>query len=96
MMGQPIRGGTSFSQILLDEQAFMRLMNGLPPLKEGEEYQEEDEEEATREEIDEALFTSETDPCSTASLKMNISLPPATAVLDEPDMDVQILEVPSA
>ena len=39
MMGQPIRGGTAFSQILLDEQALPLLLEGL-----AEEEEAEDEE----------------------------------------------------
>lgn len=32
MTGQPIRAGTAFTQILLDEAALPRLMEGLPPV----------------------------------------------------------------
>jgi DNA-directed RNA polymerase II subunit RPB1 len=91
MMGQPIRGGTSFAQILLDEAALMRLMEGLPPLKEGEE--EEDEEEApTDEQIDNEIYETDADACSSTQLKMNVTMPPPSVLIDEPDMDLQIIE----
>jgi DNA-directed RNA polymerase II subunit RPB1 len=91
MMGQPIRGGTSFAQILLDEAALVRLMEGLPPLKEGEE--EEDEEEApTDEQIDNEIYETDADACSSTQLKMNVTMPPPSVLIDEPDMDLQIIE----
>ena len=91
MMGQPIRGGTSFAQILLDESALIRLMEGLPPLKEGDD--DEDEEEApTDEQIDAEIYETDTDLCSSTQLKMNITMPPAGVFIEEPDMDLQIIE----
>jgi DNA-directed RNA polymerase II subunit RPB1 len=91
MMGQPIRGGTSFAQILLDEAALVRLMEGLPPLKEGEE--EEDEDEApTDEQIDNEIYETDADACSSTQLKMNVTMPPPSVLIDEPDMDLQIIE----
>ena len=91
MMGQPIRGGTSFAQILLDEAALMRLMEGLPPLKEGEE-EEDDEEAPTDEQIDNEIYETDDDPCSSTQLKMNVTMPPPSVLIDEPDMDLQIIE----
>jgi hypothetical protein len=37
MTGQPIRAGTGFTQILLDEQALPELMKGMEELPEDEE-----------------------------------------------------------
>jgi DNA-directed RNA polymerase II subunit RPB1 len=89
MTGQPIRGGTGFFNVLLDESAFMRLQEGMPPLEEGEE---EEDEELTREEAEQALYEDETDICSSARLRMNVSLPNTTTITDEPDMEVVIME----
>jgi DNA-directed RNA polymerase II subunit RPB1 len=89
MMGQPIRGGTGFFQILLDEAAYMRLQEGLPPVEDGEE---EEDEGPTQEEIDEALHEDETDPCSTTRLRMNVMMPKASVLLEEPDVDFTVLD----
>ena len=92
MMGQPIRGGTSFAQILLDESALIRLMEGLPPLKEGEGDDEDEEEAPTDEQIDAEIYETDADLCSSTQLKMNITMPPAGVFIEEPDMDLQIIE----
>jgi DNA-directed RNA polymerase beta' subunit len=90
MTGQPIRGGTGFFNVLLDETAFMRLQEGMPPLEEGEE--EEEDEEITQEEAEQALYEDENDICSSARLRMNVSLPNTTTIADEPDVEVIIME----
>jgi DNA-directed RNA polymerase beta' subunit len=93
MMGQTIRGGTGFSQVLLDETALLRLMQGLPPLPGGaEDTVEADEAELTQDEIDAELYESPEDKCSTAQLKMNIALPPAATLLEEPETTLHILD----
>jgi hypothetical protein len=65
-------------------------MEGLPPLKEGEE--EEEEEAPTDEQIDAEIYETDADACSTTQLKMNITMPPAGVFIEEPDMDLQIIE----
>jgi DNA-directed RNA polymerase II subunit RPB1 len=81
MTGQPIRGGTAFSDILLDEVALLRLQKGLPPsmpLK-GEAAAPTDEE---------VVEQDPNDMCSATRLKMNLTLPTATMNLsDEPDIE---------
>lgn len=81
MTGQPIRGGTAFSDILLDEVALLRLQKGLPPsmpLK-GEAPAPTDEE---------VVEQDPNDMCSATRLKMNLTLPTATVNLtDEPDIE---------
>jgi len=89
MMGQPIRGGTGFFNILLDEAAFMRLQDGLPPM---EGYEDEEDEGPTQEQIEQELYEDENDACSTARLRMNIALPTASALLEEPDVEMTILD----
>ena len=89
MTGQVIRGGTGFFNVLLDEGAFMRLQDGLPPM---EGYEEEGEGELTEEQLEKALYEDENDMCSSAQLRMNVTLPNATAVADEPDIEVMLVE----
>ena len=88
MTGQPIRGGTGFFNVLLDESAFLRLQEGLPPVQEGDE---EEEEELTREEAEAALYEDENDICSSARLRMNVTLPNSGAMLEEPDVEVVLV-----
>jgi DNA-directed RNA polymerase beta' subunit len=86
MTGQPIRGGTAFSQIMLDEAALLNLQQGLPTIP---SYDDDDEEGLTEEELAAALGTDYTDPCSTANLKANIVLPaPPTKFLEEDDIEI--------
>jgi DNA-directed RNA polymerase II subunit RPB1 len=88
MMGQAIRGGTSFSQVLLDEYALMRLMRGLPAVA---PTVEEEDQGPTQEEIDDLLFVNPEDPCSAVQTRMNTMLPPQMEVNEEDDVELQIL-----
>jgi DNA-directed RNA polymerase II subunit RPB1 len=88
MTGQPIRGGTTFSQLLLDEAAFMRLQKGLPPVADVEEEQEELDDD----EIAEELASSMDDKCNVVRLRMNTVLPHGDMDLEEPDVELNILE----
>jgi DNA-directed RNA polymerase beta' subunit len=84
MTGQPIRGGTAFSDILLDEVAVLRLQKGLPQpmVLEGEAPFVEDEDEVP-----------ENDMCNAARLKMNLTLPTSMVYLeDEPDIEFSELQ----
>lgn len=89
MMGQPIRGGTGFFQVLLDEGAFLRLQEGLPP---SEGYDDEELEEPTQEQIDQELYEDENDLCSSARLRMNVAMPTAPSLLEEEDVELAILD----
>jgi DNA-directed RNA polymerase beta' subunit len=86
MMGQPIRGGTSFSQVLLDDQM-------LPELLKDVDIADEDEQE---EEGDITGLISDgyqiSDPCSSAQFQMNMVLPPIKEALEEPDIEIDIIE----
>jgi len=88
MMGQTIRGGTSFSQILLDEEALRRLMKGLPPTQ----TIEEDEEGPDEDEVDEVLYSNPSDPCASIQTRMNMMLPPAVQTNNEDDIGIQIID----
>jgi DNA-directed RNA polymerase beta' subunit len=81
MTGQPIRGGTSFSQILLDEDAVINLQRNMEELAPMD--LEKDVEDEKR---------GEDDMCSPSRLRMNITLPTATTNLDEDDVDLVVLE----
>jgi DNA-directed RNA polymerase II subunit RPB1 len=88
MTGQPIRGGTAFSDILLDEGAVIRLQKGLPPVT---DYRAGREAPLTP--ADEAEEESTNDNCSPSRLRMNLTLPTTkTRIMDEPDIEFVELE----
>jgi DNA-directed RNA polymerase II subunit RPB1 len=87
MTGQPIRGGTSFFNILLDEGAFLRLQQDLPPVED-----EEEDEGPTQEQIDEALYEDENDMCSSAHLRMNVAMPTGNKSMEEPDVEFSVID----
>jgi len=88
MMGQPIRGGTGFFNILFDEGAFMRLQEGLPAAC-GDE--EEEGDGPTKEQIAAELNEDQTDICSTARLRMNVAMPQKAVLMEEPDVEIMIM-----
>ena len=88
MTGQVIRGGTAFSQILLDESALMRLQENLPPVGDIEE----EEEGPTDEQVEEELYEDSGDICSKTRLRMNITMPTEAVLVNEPDVDMIVLE----
>jgi DNA-directed RNA polymerase II subunit RPB1 len=88
MTGQTIRGGTGFFQVLFDEASFMQLQKGL----EDEEDEEEENEGPTQEQINAEVYEDTSDPCSTARLRMNMAMPTKAVLLDEPDVEVDLLD----
>jgi DNA-directed RNA polymerase II subunit RPB1 len=88
MTGQPIRGGTAFSDILMDEAALLRLQKGLPAI----ESAEDEEEELTQEEIDAQLYENTEDLCSPSRLRMNMTLPPSSTTFENEE-DVELVVV---
>jgi DNA-directed RNA polymerase II subunit RPB1 len=89
MTGQPIRGGTGFSEILLDETALLRLQEGLAPVEEGDE---EDDFEVSEEDIEKELYESADDKCAATNLRLNVVMPQETVVMDEPDIEMMIVD----
>jgi hypothetical protein len=89
MTGQPIRGGTTFSQLLLDEMALMRLQKGLPPVASSEE---EDVEDIDEEDIADELAVASDDRCNTVRLRMNAVMPSGDVDLDEPDVVFNVMD----
>jgi len=83
MTGQAIRGGTAFSDVLLDEVAVLRLQQGLPPVQplEGEAPP------PTEDEINDALDIPDS-LCNSTRLRMNITLPTAKGTIEEPDIEL--------
>ena len=91
MTGQPIRGGTAFSDILMDEAALLRLQKGLPAIPAAED--EEDESALTQDEVESELHENTADLCSPARLRMNMTLPKASTVNeDEDDVEMVVLD----
>jgi DNA-directed RNA polymerase II subunit RPB1 len=89
MTGQPIRGGTTFSQLLLDETALLRLQKGLPPVADAEE---EDVDDLDEEDIADELAVAKDDKCNTVRLRMNAIMPEADVELEEPDVEMNVIE----
>lgn len=87
MTGQPIRGGTAFSDILLDEVALLRLQQGLPPA----ETLDRDDTGHTQAELEAELESNPNDPCSASRLRMNLTMPTKMTTLVEDDVDFAVL-----
>ena len=89
MMGQPIRGGTAFSQIVLDESAFIKLSEGM------ETYTKDDDDEEEEGDITSLIEDSaRIDPCSSAAFQanMNISALPIINIMEEDSVGIDIIE----
>jgi DNA-directed RNA polymerase II subunit RPB1 len=87
MMGQPIRGGTAFSQILMDDQMLGKLLESVDVEKHKGILEDEEEGDIT--------MLGETglqlaDPCSTAQFQMNMVLPSSTTKLEEPEIEIEL------
>jgi hypothetical protein len=89
MTGQPIRGGTTFTHLLLDEAALLRLQKGLPGKKEAEE---EDVDDLDEEDIARELAGAADDKCNVVRLRMNSILPESDVTLEEPDVELNIMD----
>jgi len=89
MTGQTMRGGTTFSQLLLDEAALMRLQKGLPPVADAEE---EDVEDLDDDDIAEELANMGDERCNAVRLRMNTVMPDGDVDLEEPDIIFNVLE----
>jgi DNA-directed RNA polymerase beta' subunit len=92
MMGQPIRGGTGFFDVLLDEIALMRLQNDMPDVDESDD--ENDGIEPTSDQINKELYEDENDICSTGHLRMNIGMPNmnTNVILEEPEVGYTVID----
>jgi len=87
MMGQPIRAGTAYTQILLDEEALVRLLEGMPPVEDEEE--EDMSKENMEQMMEDALYGEEADACTRLESQMNMVLPnPSMARVEEEDIEL--------
>jgi len=86
MTGQPMRGGTTFTEVLLDEGAFLSLQKNMPepPVIEPDEDQRMGLGAVDVRDVD--------DMCSPSRLKMNMTLPSSAKLLDEDDIDFAEIE----
>ena len=91
MMGQPIRGGTSFSQILLDEPYFAKLLASLSEVLVTLDEDDEDEDAPTQEEIDAELSGVPSGPCDVTQLRLGLQMPSNVPILNEPEFDIEEL-----
>ena len=85
MMGQAIRGGTAFSQILLDDQALPELLaaSDLDNIAKLEEEEAGDLSEWNK------IYSDTTDPClSISQLQMSMVMPEGKAIMEEDDVDL--------
>jgi DNA-directed RNA polymerase II subunit RPB1 len=91
MMGQAIRGGTAFSQILLDDQALPVLLQEIDV----ERGRLDQEEEGDLDQMEESRPSMD-DPCALTQFQMNMVLPttavPIEMQLDEPDVEIDIVD----
>jgi DNA-directed RNA polymerase II subunit RPB1 len=88
MTGQTLRGGTAFTQILLDEFALPRLMEGLPAMEEVEEENEGPQQEN----IDNELYEDTNDACAATNLRMNLEMPATIQENNEEDIEITVLD----
>jgi hypothetical protein len=91
MMGQAIRGGTAFSQILLDDQALPVLLKEIDV----ERGRLDQEEEGDLDQMEESRPSAD-DPCALTQFQMNMVLPttevPIEMQLEEPDVEIDIVD----
>jgi DNA-directed RNA polymerase II subunit RPB1 len=87
MMGQPIRGGTAFSQILLDDQILPQLLADVDINKYKGILEEEEEGDLLGE-----VGVGLDDPCSTAQFQMNMMSSVVKPIADEPEIEIELLE----
>jgi DNA-directed RNA polymerase II subunit RPB1 len=91
MMGQTIRGGTSFSQIMLDEPYLAKLLETLTEVPVTLD-EEDDEEGPTQEEIDAELSAVPSGPCDITQLRMGLQMPSHAPILNEPEFEIEELK----
>jgi len=88
MMGQPIRGGTAFSQVLMDDQMLGKLLEMIDVDKHKGVLEDEEEGDITM--LGEAGLQL-ADPCSSTQFQMNMVLPTGNTVIEEPDIEIDVI-----
>lgn len=89
MMGQPIRGGTAFSQILMDDQMLGNLLESIDTDK----YKGvlDDEEEGDLAALGESGLQL-ADPCSSTQFQMNMVIPSSNVLIEEPEIEIDVID----
>jgi DNA-directed RNA polymerase beta' subunit len=93
MTGQPIRGGTSFSQVLLDEEAFMTFMKDEATRPKRREL--ERAPSLAQEEVERLLDKREIPGCRQADLRIPTALPPMEPVVGDvelPELEIELVD----
>ena len=92
MTGQPIRGGTTFTQVLLDEAALLDFTQSAPPPRKSIERAPG----LVQQQIDEMLEAKESPGCRQADLRIPAALPPMdplSMMTEElPDLEIQLVD----
>jgi len=80
MMGQPFRGGTAFSQIMMDDAMLEQLTKGLDAVPDDEEEPEGD--------VGDLLAEPEADFCNVQQFQINMHLPHAMTGMEEEPIEL--------
>jgi len=91
MTGQPIRGGTTFTQVLLDEPALLSFMNSAPPSRKSIERAPT----LAQKQIEGLLDAAEPPGCRQTDLRIPIALPPmdpAVQMGELPDLEIMLVD----
>jgi hypothetical protein len=91
MTGQPIRGGTTFSQVLLDEEALKEFISTAPPPKKLLERAPT----LVQNQIDALLEAKEAPGCRQVDLRIPTALPPMDVqqvVGDLPELEIVLID----
>jgi DNA-directed RNA polymerase beta' subunit len=89
MMGQPIRGGTAFSQVLMDDQMLGKLLESVDTDKYKGVLEEEEEGDITA--LGEAGLQL-ADPCSNTQFQMNMVIPSSKMLIEEPEIEIDVID----
>jgi hypothetical protein len=84
MTGQPFRGGTAFSQILLDDVMMEQATKDMEAVPEEEEEAEGNVFDLMEEDMN--------DQCGVSQFKMNVSMPAKITGLVEPDVELYAID----
>ena len=92
MTGQPIRGGTSFTQVLLDEAALQEFIATAPPPRKTVERAPA----LVQQQIDEMLEAKEAPGCRQVDLRVPTALPPMDPFVQPgatlPELEIQLID----
>jgi len=91
MMGQTIRGGTSFFQILLDEPYLMKILSTLTDIPVTLDADDEDDDAPTQDDIDAELGGAPSGPCDITQLRMSLQMPTNVPIQSEPEFGLEEL-----